>query len=82
MPNPIRVSEDLSDDDLCELFALFSSPTEEEVARIYSENDRLFYKNENLSEEYSLTQEKSEFAHDSWRAVLYFLDRHGYKLVK
>jgi hypothetical protein len=73
---------ELSEDDLRELFALFSSPTDEEVANIYSPSHRLFYKNERLDEEYSLTEEKGEYARDSWRAVLSFLDRHGYGLTR
>jgi len=72
----------LSDDDLRELFALFSSPTEEEVAMIYSPRHRLFFRNENLTAEYSLTEERGEFAKDAWRAVIYFLHRHGYKVTK
>jgi hypothetical protein len=44
----------LSDDDLRELFALFSSPTEEEVSQIYSDSHRLFFVKENLDEEYLL----------------------------
>ena len=38
----------LSDDDLRELFALFGSPTEEEVAQIYSDSHRLFFTKEKL----------------------------------
>jgi hypothetical protein len=34
---------ELSDDDLRELFALFSSPTAEEIERIYSSEDRMFF---------------------------------------
>jgi hypothetical protein len=72
----------LSDNDLRELFALFSSPTEEEVAQIDSQSHRLFFKNENLGEEYTLREEKGEFARDAWRAVLLFLERHGYEIRK
>ncbi len=72
----------LSDDDLRELFALFSSPTEEEVAQIYSVQEPLFFRNEDITEEYSLVQEKGDYARDAWRAVIYFLRRHGYKLTK
>ena len=72
----------LSDDDLRELFALFSSPTEEEVAQIYSVQERVFFRNEDLTEEYSLVQEKGDYARDAWRAVTYFLRRHGYKVTK
>ena len=58
MTNPIR----LSDDNLREIFALFSSPTEEEIEQIYSEKDRLFFRNEDTAEEYTLVQENGEFA--------------------
>ena len=72
----------LTDENLRELFALFSSPTDEEVEQIYSNSHRLFFKNEKLDEEYTLCQEKREFACDAWRAVLLFLDRHGYEVRK
>jgi hypothetical protein len=72
----------LSEDDLRELFALFSSPTEEEVAMIYSPQHRLFFRNVDLTEEYSLTEGRGDFAEDAWRAVTYFLDRHGYRVTK
>jgi hypothetical protein len=72
----------LSDDDLRELFALFCSPTEEEVRRIYSPEVRLFFQNEDITKEYSLVQERSEYARDAWRAVTYFLHRHGYSVTK
>jgi hypothetical protein len=78
MTDPIK----LSDNDLRELFALFSSPTEEEVERIYSPQDRLFFEKENLTDEYSLVEGKEDFARDAWRAVIYFLHRHGYKVTK
>lgn len=78
MPTTIRLSED----DLRELFALFSSPTEDEIEQIYTSGDRLFFRNEDLTEEYSLVQEKGDYARDAWRAVLYFLNRHGYSMTK
>jgi hypothetical protein len=68
----------LSDEDLREIFALLSSPTVDEATQVYSESHRLFFKNENLDKEYVLQQERREFAVDAWRAVLLFLDRHGY----
>ena len=71
----------LNDEDLREIFALFSSPTDEERAQAYKEASRHFYNKENLTEEYSLTQEKREFAVDAWRAVIYFLHRHGYSIT-
>jgi len=72
----------LSDDDLRELFALFKSPSEEEVRRIYSPEDRLFFRNEDIAKEYSLMQERGDYAMDAWRAVIYFLHRHGYSVTK
>jgi hypothetical protein len=72
----------LSDDDTRELFALFSSPTAEEIERIYSSEDPLFFRNEDIAKEYSLVQERGEYARDAWRAVMYFLHRHGYRVTK
>lgn len=72
----------LSDDDLRELFALFSSPTDDELRQVFDSSHPNFYKREDLDAEYSLTQEKKEFADDAWRAVTYFLHRKGFKLYK
>lgn len=71
-----------SEDDLRELFALFTSTTQEEMNQVYSPSHRLFFKNENLDEEYTLVQEKREFARDSWRSVLCFLERHGFTVTR
>ncbi len=73
---------ELSDSDLKEIFALFSSCTKEEIAAIYASADELFFENENLDETYELTQEKAEFARDAWRSITLFLDRHGYVLSR
>jgi hypothetical protein len=72
----------LTDDELKELFALFSSPTEYELKQIYNKQEGNFYQSEDLSEEYVLTQEKREFSKDAWRAVTYFLYRKGFTLVR
>jgi hypothetical protein len=80
MTDPNRLT--LSDDDLRELFALFSSPTDHEVRQVFDSSHSNFYKREELNDEYSLTQEKREFAVDAWRAVTYFLHRKGFKLYK
>jgi hypothetical protein len=72
----------LSDDDLKEIFALFSSPTDEERAAVYEPASGSYYREELLGQEYSLTEEKKEFAVDAWRAVSYFLYRHGYSVRK
>lgn len=71
-----------SEEDLKEIFGLFTSPADEEVSQIYDETSKFHFKKENLADEYSLTQEKREFAIDAWRAVNYFLQRHGYSVVK
>jgi hypothetical protein len=70
----------LIDEDLRELFACFSSPTDDELHRVLNRSDANFYKQENLEAEYSLTQERREFAVDAWRAVTYFLHRKGFSL--
>lgn len=72
----------LNDDDLQEIFSLFTSPAIEEREQIYNAGSIHFFKNVKLAEEYSLTQEKREFAIDAWRAVAYFFFRHGYSLSK
>ncbi|HWR13333.1 MAG TPA: hypothetical protein VN577_00785 [Terriglobales bacterium] len=72
----------LSNDDYQELFALFTSTTREELEQIYMANSQDYFRNEKVLEEYELTQEKGEFALDAWRAVMYFLHRHGFVLSK
>lgn len=71
---------ELTDSDLKEIFALFSSPTKGEVESIYSRDSHLFFEREELGAEYGLHQEKREFALDAWRAVMLFLHRNGYAL--
>jgi hypothetical protein len=71
-----------TEEDLKEIFALFTSPADEEISQIFDETSRFHFGKENLAEEYSLTQEKREFAIDAWRAVNYFLQRHGYSVVR
>jgi hypothetical protein len=70
-----------SEEDLKEIFALFTSPADEEISQIYDETSAVHFSKENLGDEYSLTQEKREFAIDAWRAVNYFLHRRGYSLI-
>lgn len=72
----------LSDEDFREIFALFTSPTDEERNQAYKQESRHYFRKENLTEQYSVAQEKREFAVDAWRAVAYFLHRHGYSLTK
>lgn len=72
----------LTENDLKEIFALFSSVSSFELRQVYNGREDHFYENEILSEEYELTEPKGEFARDSWRAVIYFLYKHGYQLKK
>src|SRR5262245_7208842 len=73
---------ELSENDLKEIFSLFTSCTVHERDQIYDEiSDSHYLKVEPL-QEYSLTQEKREFAIDAWRAVIYFLHLKGYSLCK
>jgi hypothetical protein len=72
----------LTENDLREIFALFSSVSNFELRQIYNAQEDNFYESEPLPEEYELTQPKGEFARDSWRAVIYFLYKHGYQLKK
>jgi hypothetical protein len=72
----------LSDEDLKELFSLFSSPTKHEKEQIYTENNIHYFRNLDLLEEYQLCMPKQEFAVDAWRAVLFFLHSKGYNLIK
>jgi hypothetical protein len=61
----------LTDDELREIFALFSSPTDYERQQVYDKTETHFYEREDLSREYTLTQERREFAEDAWRAISY-----------
>lgn len=72
----------LNEDDLREMFSLFSSSTKFERAQVYDAQSDHHYAKVRLSEEYSLTQEKGEFAFDAWRAVISFLHSQGYCLSK
>ena len=71
-----------SDSELKEIFELFSSCTEYELNHIYDMYNDSYFERTNLSEEYELTQPKREFALDAVRAVVYFLNRRGYKLER
>jgi hypothetical protein len=72
----------ISDTELKEIFELFSSCTEFELNQIYDLAGDSYFERINLSEEYQLLESKREFALDAIRSVLYFLNRHGYKLEK
>lgn len=73
---------DLTDEQLKEIFALFSSPTVYEREQVYDADSGHYYMNENLHEEYELTEERREYALDAWRAVTYFLHRNGFTLYR
>lgn len=72
----------LSEDDLKEIFRLFTTLANDELKLAYSEDHPFFFKRVNLDEEYELCEEKREFAFDAWRAVIYFLYAKGYVLSK
>jgi hypothetical protein len=72
----------LSEEDLKEVFSLFTSSTKYEREQVYDTHSGHYYMDEELSEEYSLNEEKREYALDAWRAVMYFLYRKGYSLCK
>jgi hypothetical protein len=72
----------LSEDDLKELFGLLTSVTEFERNQVYDQRSEHYFRRTDLSEEYTLTQEKREYALDAWRAVCFFLHSRGYSFSK
>lgn len=72
----------LEEEDMKEIFSLFSSPTKLEKAAVYQEDSDHYFARVELADEYELCQEKKEYALDSWRAVTAFLNIHGYSLLK
>jgi hypothetical protein len=72
----------LSEDDLREIFSLFSSPTTYEKQQVYDECSEHYFRNVDLSEEYILAQEKREYSLDAWRAVISFLNARNFTLRK
>jgi hypothetical protein len=70
------------EEELQEIFALFSSPTDDELHQVYDPENPNFYKGEDLKQEYSLMQEKREFAEDAWRSVIFFLHKHGFVMTR
>jgi len=72
----------LSEEDLKEIFALFTSCTKYERDQVYDKDSDHFYLKQNLLEEYSLSEEKREYAVDAWRAVIGFLHAKGFTLKK
>jgi hypothetical protein len=78
----MEVEMEPSDDDLREIFALFTSCTKQERGQVYDVRNEHYFLNVDLSEEYELTEPKKEYALDAWRAVLFFLSRRGFSLSK
>jgi hypothetical protein len=72
----------LNDEDLKELFSLFTSPTKYELEQVYDEKSEHYFAGVDLFDEYTLTEEKREYALDAWRAVTYFLHSRGYSLSR
>lgn len=72
----------LSEEDLKELFSLFTSATKHERAQVYDEKSEHHFSGVELFDEYTLTEEKREYALDAWRAVTYFLHSRGYCLCR
>ncbi len=73
---------EFSEDDLKEVFGLFSSPTEHELQQTYDPNSEHYFKRIVPLEEYDLSQDRREFALDAVRATITFLHRHGYQIEK
>ena len=84
MAQPKRLLQ-IRDEDLKEIFALFSSVSLYEFKQIYDPKNELFFQKEDLDAEYELTEQRHDFAIDALRSVLYYLyylHRHGYELRK
>lgn len=71
-----------SDSELKEIFALFTSCAEYELAQVYDPESDHYFEAIDTSEEYELQEEKREYALDAIRSVFYFLYRNGYQLEK
>ncbi len=72
----------LSEDDLKEIFSLFTSSTRYERDQVYDRHSGHHFSDVKPLEEYTLTEEKREYALDAWRAVIYFLHSKGYSLCQ
>ena len=81
MTSTVKTVE-LTDSDLKEIFSLFTSPSEYEVAQIYDPQSEHYFQKVDLNEEYSLTEEQREYAIDALRAVIHFIRSKGYSLCK
>ncbi|MBI1883130.1 MAG: hypothetical protein HYS08_02860 [Chlamydiae bacterium] len=71
---------ELNDDLLKEIFALSTASTDYEVTLAYDAKNEDFWQKENLDEIYKQNQQKREYALDSLRGVLSWLERHGYEI--
>jgi hypothetical protein len=76
--NPVA----LTDDDLKEIFSLFTSSTKYERDQVYDKQSGHYFLEVDLFDEHTLTEEKREYALDAWRAVTYFLHSKGYSLCR
>lgn len=72
----------LDEKDLKEIFGLFTSSTKDEKTQTYQRGKGHYFEDEDLSKEYTLTQEKREFALDAWRAVISLLHARGFSVAK
>lgn len=73
---------ELNDDLLKEVFALLTSSTNYEVELAYDAKNPDYWKNEDLTEDFDVTQPKREFALDALRGVLNWLHRHQFQLMQ
>jgi len=73
---------EVSEEDFKEIFALFTSSAKYERDQVYDGDSIHSFRNEDLAAEYYLSLDKREFAVDAWRAVLYFLHKHGFSAYK
>jgi hypothetical protein len=78
----MKLKMELSDDEIREIFALYTSCTKYERDQIYDESSEHYFLNVDLCEEYEQVGPTKEYALDSWRAVLFFLYRKGFSLHK
>src|SRR5213595_532265 len=72
----------LTEDDLKEIFSLFTSCTKYEGDQIYDKNSGHYFLEVRPFDEYTLTEENHEYALDAWRAVIYFLYSNGTRCLK
>jgi hypothetical protein len=72
---------ELTDDNLRELFQLFTSVSRYERKQIYEPESLEHFSKVRLEEEYELHEAKKEYACDAWRAVVFFLHARGYRLL-